>query len=34
MLQTLIDLGRRERQTEITREVLELIGTCFAGRSS
>ena len=31
MLETLIDLERRERQGEITREVLELIGSRFAG---
>ena len=30
MLQTLVDLERRERQAEITREVLELIGARFA----
>jgi F-type H+-transporting ATPase subunit gamma len=33
MLETLIDLERRERQAEITREVLELIGDRFAGGS-
>jgi F-type H+-transporting ATPase subunit gamma len=32
MLQTLIDLERRERQAEITRAVLELIGARFADR--
>ena len=30
MLETLIDLERRERQQEIIREVLELIGARFA----
>ena len=30
MLETLIDLERRERQADITREVLELIGARFA----
>jgi len=34
MLETLIDLERRERQAEITREVLELIGARFADGSS
>jgi F-type H+-transporting ATPase subunit gamma len=34
MLNTLVDLERRERQAEITREVLELIGARFAGGSS
>jgi F-type H+-transporting ATPase subunit gamma len=33
MLKTLLDLERRERQAEITREVLELIGARFAGGS-
>lgn len=33
MLETLIGLERRERQAEITREVLELIGARFAGGS-
>jgi F-type H+-transporting ATPase subunit gamma len=33
MLQTLIDLERRERQEAITRDVLELIGARFAARS-
>jgi hypothetical protein len=33
MLETLIDLERRERQGEITREVLEMIGARFAARS-
>jgi F-type H+-transporting ATPase subunit gamma len=33
MLETLITLERRERQAEITREVLELIGARFAGES-
>ncbi len=32
MLETLIDQERRERQDEITREVLELIGARFADR--
>lgn len=31
MLATLVDLERRERQAEITQEVLELIGARFAG---
>jgi F-type H+-transporting ATPase subunit gamma len=34
MLATLIDLERRERQAEITREVLELISARFADASS
>ncbi len=34
MLETLIDLERRERQAEITREVLELIGARFADGSA
>ena len=34
MLETLIGLERRERQSEITREVLELISGRFAGGSS
>jgi F-type H+-transporting ATPase subunit gamma len=33
MLETLIDLERRERQGEITREVLELMGARFAAGS-
>jgi F-type H+-transporting ATPase subunit gamma len=33
MLEKLTDLERRERQAEITREVLELIGARFADRS-
>jgi hypothetical protein len=33
MLKTLIDLERRERQGEITRQVLELIGARFAAGS-
>jgi F-type H+-transporting ATPase subunit gamma len=31
MLQTLIEVEQRERQDEITRQVLELLGTHFAG---
>jgi len=34
MLEKLIDLERRERQAEITREVIELIGARFADGSS
>ncbi len=34
MLEKLISLERRERQAEITREVLELIGARFAGGTS
>ena len=34
MLETLIDLERRERQAEITREVLELIAARFADGSA
>jgi hypothetical protein len=34
MLETLLHLERRERQAEITREVLELIGARFADGSA
>ncbi len=34
MMEKLADLERRERQAEITREVLELIGARFAGESA
>ncbi len=33
MLQVLIDLERRERQDEITREVMDLIAARFASES-